>query len=110
MLPPELDDTCSRCHTTCMTEAKKAGDVGQRVNARLDAEESELLERARAQTGKSTSAIIKEALRLYCADLPRESPLEIFTRHGVVGAVSGPEDLSANYKDRIDFSKKAGRG
>ena len=104
-----LDDTCRKCHTTRMTATKKPGDVGQRVNARLDAEESELLERARTRTGKSTSAIIKEALRLYCADLPKESPLEIFAKHGVVGAVSGPEDLSENYKERIDFSKKAGR-
>ncbi|MDD9941830.1 MAG: ribbon-helix-helix protein, CopG family [Myxococcales bacterium] len=92
-----------------MTATRNPHDVGERINARLDAEESELLERARALTGKSTSAIIKEALRLYCADLPRESPLEIFVRHGVVGAIEGPEDLSESYKDRVDFSKKAGR-
>ena len=91
-----------------MTSARDRRDKGQRINARLDAEENELLERARALTGKSTSAIIKEALRMYCAELPSESPLEIFVRHGVVGAVAGPEDLSETYKDRIDFSDKAG--
>lgn len=92
-----------------MTKKSPPSVPEHRVNARLDADEAELLARARARTGKSTSAIIKEALRLYCAELPSDSPLEIFSRHGVVGVVVGPADLSETHKERIDFSAKAGR-
>lgn len=79
-----------------------------RIIARLDIEEREILRRARAATGKNTSAIVKAALREYEKTLPVESALEIFARFGVVGAVSGPRDLSERYKSSIDFSIKHG--
>ncbi len=77
-----------------------------RVITRLDDEERAILRRARATTGQNTSAIIKAALRLYAQTLPSETPIELFERFGVVGAVSGPEDLSETYKSRIDYSSK----
>lgn len=80
-----------------------------RVIARLDDEERAMLERVRALTGKNTSAVIKAALRAYAQTLLADvSPLEIFERHGVVGAVSGPTDLSETYKDHVDYSAKHG--
>ena len=79
-----------------------------RVIARLDQEERVLLRRARAATGKNTSSVLKAALRLYARTLPGESPLALFERCGVVGAVSGPRDLSETYKQRIDYSAKHG--
>jgi hypothetical protein len=38
--------------------------------------------------------------------LPRESAFAIFERCGVVGAVSGPSDLSETYKEQLDFGRK----
>jgi hypothetical protein len=83
-------------------------DQGFRVIARLDAEERAILRRARAKTGQNTSAIIKAALRHYAQTLPAETPLQIFERLGVLGAATGPRDLSDTYKERLDFSKKSG--
>jgi hypothetical protein len=77
-----------------------------RIIARLDEEERAILRRARAATGKNTSAVIKAALRVFAQTLPGESPLSIFERLGVVGAVSGPRDLSETYKQHIDYSHK----
>ena len=79
-----------------------------RVIARLDDEERAILRRARSATGKNTSSIIKAALRLYARTLPADSPLSIFERHGVLGAISGPRDLSETYKQRVDYSAKHG--
>jgi hypothetical protein len=62
-----------------------------------------------AATGKNTSAIVKAALRDYEKTLPRQSALEIFGRFGVIGAVSGPRDVSERYKRLIDFSTKHGK-
>jgi len=77
-----------------------------RVITRLDEEERAILRRARATTGQNTSAIIKAALRLYARTLPSETPIELFERFGVVGAVAGPEHLSDTYKSLIDYSNK----
>jgi uncharacterized protein (DUF1778 family) len=77
-----------------------------RVITRLDDEERAILRRARATTGQNTSAIIKAALRLYARTLPSETPIELFERFGVIGAVSGPEDLSETYKALVDYSSK----
>jgi uncharacterized protein (DUF1778 family) len=88
--------------------AKRKPSSDARVIARLDDEEQEILRRARAATGQNTSAVIKAALRSYGKSLPRESALSIFERHGVVGAVSGPRDLSESYKDLVDYSHKHG--
>jgi uncharacterized protein (DUF1778 family) len=80
-----------------------------RIITRLDSEERDILRRARAATGKTTSAVVKAALREYEKTLPRESALEIFERFGVVGAISGPRDLSERYKHLLDFSSKHGK-
>lgn len=77
-----------------------------RVITRLDEEEQAILRRARVVTGKNTSGVIKAALRLYAKTLPAESPVDVFERRGVIGAISGPKDLSENYKQQIDYSKK----
>ena len=77
-----------------------------RVIARLDEEERALLRRARALTGKNTSGVIKAALRLYAETLPKKTAVELFEEHGVLGAASGPVDLSETYKERIDYSAK----
>jgi hypothetical protein len=84
-------------------------NAGRRVTTRLDEDEQAILRRARAATGKTTSGVIKAALRLYDRALPSETPLEIFERHGVVGAVSGPSDLSETYKQQVDYSGKGAR-
>ncbi len=52
---------------------------------------------------------MKAALRDYEKTLPRQSALEIFGRFGVIGAVSGPRDVSERYKRLIDFSTKHGK-
>lgn len=77
---------------------------GARVITRLDAEEQAILERARRLTGSNTSGVIKAALRAYSETLPKESPLEIFQRLGVVGAAEGPADLSERYKEYVDYA------
>lgn len=82
-----------------------------RVTARLDDEERAILDRVRSVTGKNTSAVIKAALRVYAESVLSDAePLEVFERHGVVGAVSGPSDLSETYKGRVDYSAKHGKG
>jgi len=80
-----------------------------RVITRLDEEEQAILRRARATTGKNTSGVIKAALRVYARTLPKETPVEIFERCGVIGAISGPTDLSETYKTQIDYSGKHGK-
>lgn len=88
--------------------AKQKPDTDARVIARLDEEEREILRRARATTGQNTSAIIKAALRLYGDSLARESALAIFERKGLIGALSGPRNLSESYKELVDYSSKHG--
>ena len=83
-------------------------DSDARIIARLDQEERAILRRVRAATGKNTSAIVKAALRAYEKALPREGALAIFERNGVIGAVSGPANLSESYKDAVDYSDKHG--
>lgn len=98
----------SHCHTY-VRQVSKSRD--NRVIARLDEEERALLERVRSLTGQNTSAVMKAALRAYAKSLLDErSPLDIFRRHGVVGAASGPTDLSETYKEQIDYSSKHGEG
>jgi len=87
---------------------KRKADVDERVIARLGEEEREILRRARVSTGQNTSAIIKAALRLYGDALKRESALAIFERNGLVGALSGPRNLSETYKGLLDFAPKHG--
>jgi uncharacterized protein (DUF1778 family) len=87
---------------------KRKPKADARVIARLDDEEQEILRLARAATGQNTSAVIKAALRSYGKSLPRESALAIFERHGVIGAVSGPSNLSETYKSLVDYSHKHG--
>ena len=82
--------------------------TGARVITRLDEEEQAILRRARAATGKNTSGVIKAALRCYAQTLTTETALEIFERFGIVGAVSGPTDLSETYKEQVDYSDKHG--
>lgn len=77
-----------------------------RVIARLDDEEQAILRRARAATGQNTSSVIKAALRAYAKTLPAESAIALFERCGVIGAVTGPTDLSETYKQAIDYSRK----
>lgn len=79
-------------------------NVGPRVIARLDEQEQAILRRARVVTGKNSSEVIRLALRCYARTLASETPLEIFERHGVVGAAAGPTGLSENYKARIDYA------
>lgn len=52
--------------------------------------------------------MIKAALRQYAKTLPREAPIELLERFGVVGAVTGSTDLSETYKEQIDYSDKHG--
>jgi hypothetical protein len=85
---------------------KGKNDSDARVMARLDAEGQALLRKARAATGKSTSAVIKAALRLYAGTLSNGTPLEILQRCGVVGAVTGPTHLSETYKQHVDDAAK----
>ena len=77
-----------------------------RVIARLDEEEQAILRRARASTGQNTSSVIKAALRAYAKTLATESPFDLFERHGVIGAASGPTDLSETYKSLLDYANK----
>ena len=56
-----------------------------------------------------SGSVVKAALREYDKTLPRQSALEIFERFGVVGAVTGPRDLSERYKQLRDFSSKHGK-
>jgi len=92
------------------TMARKSNTATDaRVIARLDPEEREILRRARAATGKNTSAVIKAALRAYEKTLPRRSALALFEQHGVIGAISGPRDLSETYKSHLDYSAKQGK-
>jgi len=86
----------------------KKSKTDARVIARLDANEQALLRRAREVTGKNTSAVIKAALRQYVASLPGASPIAIFRERGVIGAVSGPTDLSEKYKELVDYATKHG--
>lgn len=88
---------------------KSRSSPDARVITRLDPEEREILRRAREVTGKNTSGVIKAALRVYEKTLLRSSALEIFEQHGVVGAISGPSDLSETYKQQIDYSAKHGK-
>ena len=77
-----------------------------RITTRLNEEEQAILRRARSVTGKTTSGVIKTALRAYAKTLPSEAPLAIFERCGVVGAISGPTDLSETYKQQITYTGK----
>lgn len=72
-----------------------------RVTTRLDEEDQALLRRVRALTGATTSTVIKAALRCYAQSLPHESPLHLFERHGLVGALQGPTHLSKG-RDRCE--------
>jgi hypothetical protein len=61
-------------------------------------------------TGYNTSGVIRAALRVYTATLPKGSALDIFEEHGLIGSSSGPTDLSETYKRYIDYSRKHAEG
>lgn len=74
---------------------------GREMVLRLSREDASALERACKRTGQSVDDVMRSALRAYWERLPEEAALEIFKRHGVIGAVSGPLDLSVTYKNHL---------
>jgi len=75
-------------------------DMTARINARLDDDLAAQLEQTRKLTGKSTSAILKDALKLYFArDQPaKKRPYEIMQEMGFIGCGKGEPNLSTDYK------------
>lgn len=75
-------------------------DMAARINARLDDDLAEKLEQIRKSTGKSTSTILKDALKMYFARAApaKRRPIEIMREIGFIGSGKGGPNLSTDYK------------
>ena len=70
-----------------------------RINARLDDETASRLERLQEKTGKSASAILKEALRQYLDSVEGPArPYDALLASGFIGSGTGEPNLSTDYK------------
>ncbi len=77
-----------------------------RINARIDAQLTQKLERIRDLTGKNTSAILKAAIDRYYESLQEADakPGDALRRSGFIGSGKGEPDLSSTYKRRLSQS------
>jgi len=79
-----------------------------RINARLNDEYQEKLRLLQAQTGKSASEVVRDALELYyearCQH--KQNKVLILKQTGFIGVAEGHVDLSENYKSLLDWSDK----
>lgn len=74
-----------------------------RVNARLEPDLAERLELVRAQTGQSTSDLLKASLRAYLASFEAKArPADLLA--DFVGSADDAEDLSSTYKAALSSS------
>ncbi len=69
-----------------------------RINARLSGEDALRYQQLLERCGGSASDLLRDALREYHARhlRPQRDPMQLLANF--IGAGSGPEDLSANYK------------
>jgi len=78
--------------------------VDIRINARLSGHDASRFQRLLHHSGRSASELLREALRAYHTSLfaPKHNPVALLA--DFVGAGSGPEDLSAHYKQHLGES------
>lgn len=79
-----------------------------RINARLNDEYQEKLRLLQAQTGKSASEVVRDALDFYddASRQHKQSKVAILKQTGFIGVAEGHADLSENYKRLLDGSDK----
>lgn len=77
-----------------------------RINARLDDQLAQKLERIRQLTGKNTSAILKTAIDRYYATLQATETNhgDVLRRSGFIAAGDGERNLSTDYKRTLTHS------
>jgi hypothetical protein len=80
--------------------------TSRRINARLSAAVAGKVAALRGQTGKSTTAIIVEALNRYHTELEQRGgdPADILERNGFLACAGGPTNLSRHYKAQLAAS------
>lgn len=83
-----------------------------RINARLDEAHADKLEYLKRTTGLPVSDIVKRGIDLLYDETrgASRSPYEVLVGSGFVGAVEGPADLSARYKEDLTASLAAKHG
>jgi len=74
------------------------GEAMKVLSVRLTDNDQAVLDKVSAATGKSPSAVMKEALHLYAGKVPSKSPAELAREFGLVGGFAGPVDLAENAK------------
>ncbi|MEL6183325.1 MAG: ribbon-helix-helix domain-containing protein [Myxococcota bacterium] len=78
-----------------------------RINARIDPELAEKIERIRAATNASTTEIVRAALEAYYARFEsdqRLAPHAVFEAEGFIGCADGEAELSSRYKEALACS------
>jgi len=79
------------------------------LSVRLTDSDQEVLDKVSAATGKTPSAVMKEALHLYAGQAPSKSPAELAREFGLIGAFAGPVDLAENAKRYLQKRIRAKR-
>jgi predicted transcriptional regulator len=75
-----------------------------RINARLDDELAEKVERLRKKTGKTLTALVEAALEAYVAAEAPSDSWRAFEDAGFIGVGKGPRDLARNSKQALTTS------
>lgn len=84
-----------------------------RLNARIDQQLAEKIEKIRAATHMSVTEIVRASIELYYERFEAEHPgraRRALERSGFVGCTSGDPSLSTRYKEALtdSWSEKAG--
>ena len=79
------------------------------VTVRLNDDEQATLEKLCARTGKTQSALVKEAVVRLAAAVGSKTPHELAQQFGLIGAFDGPRDLSVKARKYIKASVRGHR-
>ncbi len=70
-----------------------------RINARLEIQLSERVDRLCKRTGSTVTHVVRDALTLYCdAHEQQSSVLDVLSALGLVGSMHAPADYAENAK------------
>jgi predicted transcriptional regulator len=73
--------------------------MSERINARIDDELFEALDRYARRHRLKVTEVIERALESFLSrEAPARPPMELFLEAGLVGVARGPKDLSRNAK------------
>lgn len=99
----------SRRKASVGAQPRTARPASARINARFSPQDEARVRELAATTKKSTSEVLREAVREYHARhvKPQKNAYEMMMETGFIGCGDGPPDLSSRYKHYLAESLMA---